>query len=67
MNMEPTRRPLIPPHGNAEVHKRLMARLRKMTPKELFQTIVDAGIYKPNGELAEPYTGGPDLSPTAAE
>lgn len=32
-----------------------MAEMAKMSPKEIFQTIVDAGIYTPDGELAEPY------------
>ena len=45
----------IRPHANAEAHARFVAEMAKMTPKEIFQTIVDAGIYTPDGELAEPY------------
>lgn len=45
----------LPPHANAEAHARLMARLEKMTPAEFFQTLVDAGIYTPDGELTEHY------------
>ncbi|HEX2568672.1 MAG TPA: hypothetical protein VH877_03865 [Polyangia bacterium] len=42
----------IRPHANAEAHARLMERWSKMTSAEIFQTIVDAGIYTPDGELA---------------
>lgn len=45
----------LPPHANAKPHARLMAELRAMTPDELFQTLVDAGIYTPDGQLTEHY------------
>jgi hypothetical protein len=60
--MEPARRPLIPPHGNAEAHKRLMARLQAMTPEEKIQTLVDAGICAANGDLVEPYKSAPEFN-----
>ncbi len=63
--MENGARPLIPPHGNADVHKRVMQRLRAMTADERLQTLIDAGICKTNGELAEPYKSG-GVSPRAA-
>lgn len=66
MKMEPARRPLIPPHGNAEAHKRFMARVQAMTPDEMLQSLVHAGICKPNGELAEPYKSAPEFSPPPA-
>jgi hypothetical protein len=49
-----------PPHANAEVHKRIMARLAKMTPQEVFQTAVRAGIYTSDGKLTEHYADAPD-------
>ncbi len=55
MKMQPSKRPLIPPHANAEAHKRVMARLGRMTREERRQSLIDAGILEPNGELAEPY------------
>lgn len=45
----------LPPHSNAGPHARLMARLEKMTSAEFFQTLVEAGIYTPDGELTEHY------------
>ena len=44
-----------PPHENAAVHALIMEELRKMTPEEVFQTAVDAGIYSPSGRLTRPY------------
>lgn len=49
-----------PPHANAEVHKRIMAKLAKMTPREVFETAVRAGIYTPDGKLTEHYAERPD-------
>jgi len=46
---------LPPPHANAEVHKRIMRKIRGMSREQLFQTLVDAGIYTQDGELTEPY------------
>jgi hypothetical protein len=45
----------LPPHANAETHARIMARLKKMTPHEIFLTAVEAGIYTPDGQLTEHY------------
>lgn len=44
-----------PPHANAEVHARIMARLAAMTPQEFLQSSVRAGILTPDGQLAEHY------------
>jgi hypothetical protein len=41
-------------HANEDTHRRIMARLAKMTPEEVFQTAVQAGIYTPDGQLTEP-------------
>lgn len=49
--------PLIPPHANAEAHKRVMARLEAMTPEEFLASLARAGICTPNGELTEYYAG----------
>jgi roadblock/LC7 domain-containing protein len=37
-----------------------MARLAKMTPQEVFQTAVRAGIYTSDGKLTEHYADAPD-------
>jgi len=49
-----------PPHTNAEVHRRIMRRLRKMSAAEIFQTSVDAGIHRKDGKLTRPYTMSTD-------
>lgn len=36
-------------------HARAMARLRIMSPEEIFQSAVAAGIYTPDGQLTAPY------------
>lgn len=46
----------IPPHENAEVHKRVMRRLKSMSNQEIFQIAVDAGIYTKDGKLTENYS-----------
>ena len=46
---------VFPPHANAEVHRRIMEKLSKMTKEQLAQTVVDAGICTPEGELTEHY------------
>lgn len=53
--LQPSKRPLISPHANADAHERVMARLRRMTREERRQSLIDAGILEPNGELAEPH------------
>ena len=44
-----------PPHENAEGHKRVMERLKKMSREELLERGVGAGIWEPDGQLAPPY------------
>ena len=52
-----TKRPefILPPHINAEAHKKVMEWLGKVTPEEFLQAMVEAGIYNPDGTLTEPY------------
>jgi hypothetical protein len=45
----------LPPHANAEPHRRLVELWSRMTPEEKFQSFVDAGILTPEGELTEYY------------
>ena len=40
-----------------ELHQRILARVRKMTVKEGFQSLIAAGIYTPEGKLAKEYGG----------
>ena len=40
-----------------DLHKRVLSRVRKMTPEEGFQSLVEAGIYTPQGKLAKEYGG----------
>lgn len=42
---------------NALAHQKLMKRLRKMTPHELFLSCVDVGIYTSDGDLTPQYGG----------
>lgn len=44
-----------PPHENAEVHARVMARLHQMSREELIASDVRAGIRTPDGQLTAPY------------
>lgn len=44
-----------PPHENAEVHARVMARLETMSREELIAADVRAGIRTPDGQLTAPY------------
>ncbi len=43
------------PHANAEVHKKIMADLKRMTAHQVFQTSVRAGIHTEDGRLTAPY------------
>lgn len=43
------------PHANAEVHKQIMADLKRMTAHQVFQTSVRAGIHTADGRLTAPY------------
>ncbi|MBI5543841.1 MAG: hypothetical protein HY901_08145 [Deltaproteobacteria bacterium] len=45
-----------PPHANAKTHARIMAKLERMTPDEVFQTAVRAGIYTADGRLTSHYS-----------
>jgi hypothetical protein len=56
----------LPPHANAEVHARIMADLRRMTPAEFLVSLVHAGICTPDGKLTEHYAQ-PDEAPDAEE
>lgn len=51
----------VPPHANAEAHKKVMARLKTMTQREFFESLVHAGIYTPGGKLTKKYAGASDL------
>lgn len=56
-----TRRKLglgLPRKKLLEMHKRVLERVRKMTPEEGFRSLVESGIYTPVGKLAKEY-GGP--------
>ena len=44
-----------PPHPNEEPHRRLMARLQAMSPQEVLDAAVRAGIYDEDGQLTGPY------------
>lgn len=46
---------LLPPHANAETHRRVMAALEAATPAEHRAMLIAAGIMTPSGELAEHY------------
>jgi hypothetical protein len=56
------RDPELPPHANAKVHARIMRKLARMTPEEIFQTSVDAGIYTKAGKLTKHYAPRPSDS-----
>lgn len=45
----------LPPHANAEVHARIMADLQGMTPAEFMDSLIQAGICAPDGNLTEHY------------
>ena len=56
-----TKRPVatkLPPHANAEVHKKIMRDLGQMSPSQIVQTAVDAGIYTSDGKLTKHYAPG---------
>ncbi len=49
-----------PPRTGKELQAMLddaVKRAKSMSPKELFQTMVDAGIYTPKGRLRKAYGG----------
>jgi hypothetical protein len=43
------------PHGNAEAHKLVMQRLNAMSARDIFKTLVKAGIYTAAGGLTARY------------
>jgi hypothetical protein len=56
------KREVFPPHPDAAIHARVLARLMSRTPAERRQALIDAGVLTESGELAEPYTKDPVLS-----
>ncbi len=44
------------PHANAEVHRRIMHKLKKMSASQIFETSVRAGIHRKDGKLRRRYT-----------
>ena len=40
-----------------ELHERVVKRVRKMTPKEGFKSLIASGIYNRDGKLAKEYGG----------
>jgi len=42
-------------HANAEAHAKVMEDLRQRSPRQIFETVVEAGIYTPEGRLTAPY------------
>jgi hypothetical protein len=40
-----------------DLHKRVLKRVRKMTPDEGFQSLIASGIYTPDGKLSKEYGG----------
>jgi hypothetical protein len=44
-----------PPHANAETHRRIMKKLAAMTPKEIMDTSIAAGIHTKSGKLTARY------------
>jgi len=40
-----------------EMHRRVLDRVGKMTKEEGFQSLVESGIYTPDGKLAKEYGG----------
>lgn len=45
----------LPPLPHAEAHRELLQELARMSPEELFQTLVDAGIYTKDRKLTKAY------------
>jgi len=47
----------LSPKDLRELHQRVLDRVRKMTPREGFQSLIESGIYTPDGKLAKEYRG----------
>lgn len=45
--------------SEAEVTRRVLARIKTMTPAEAFELAVSAGIYFPDGTITPEYGGPP--------
>jgi hypothetical protein len=45
----------LPPHSNAEYHRRVMKSLETMTPEEALARSVRIGIHTPDGKLTAAY------------
>lgn len=45
----------LPPLPYEKEHRALIAELARMSPEELFQTLVDAGIYTRDRKLTKAY------------
>lgn len=54
------------PRSEAELNRRLLAKIRRMTPAEAFALSVSSGIHNPDGTLTPEY-GGPDPSPASGK
>jgi hypothetical protein len=50
-------RPGLPRKELLRLHKRVLERVRKMTPEEGFRALVESGIYTPEGKLTKEYGG----------
>jgi hypothetical protein len=50
-----------------ELHERVMARARSLSPEEIFAIAVHAGIYTPEGELTPPYRDDEPHDASASE
>jgi hypothetical protein len=51
---------VLPPLPDEHIHEQIMEDLRTMTKEEFFQSLVDAGIYYPDGSLTEFYRDDDD-------
>jgi hypothetical protein len=50
--------------AGTQVHRKVLAKMGKMSPRELFDLAVRAGIYTENGKLTRPYRD--DAGPSAS-
>jgi len=51
---------VLPPHSNAKAHEKVMTMLKTMTPQQVFELAVEAGIYTSDGKLTEHYQPVPE-------
>jgi len=52
-----THGPVLSRRELLELHARVIKRVRTMTPKEGFQSLIASGIYTRNGKLTKEYRG----------